>query len=90
MAKVKRKIFQQIKFEYVEPTYDSKEPFGHYNALNEYQKRVIYATNFWRLASGREIIAVPDDNLEYWSRWNSKIEQQAKDIFIKKTKLHKL
>jgi len=79
------------KIVYQEPIYDKTDPFGHYNALSNYHKKCIYATNFWRIANGMQPIPVPESNKAYWKCWTDYIQKQAEETAteIKRTKSKK-
>lgn len=45
--------------EYKKPVFDQSDRYGHYNALSDYDKKCLVATNFWRIVNEIELIEVP-------------------------------
>lgn len=66
------------------------ENFDEYNQLPIEERKNLYANNFWKIANGLTPINVPDTDTNYWKYWNSKVENQAKDIFKEKQRVKKL
>lgn len=66
------------------------ENYDEYNSLTKEEKKSLYPNNFWKIANGKEPINVPNEDTQYWKYWNSKIENQAKNIFKEKQRQKKL
>jgi len=68
---VKKAVYKRFVHhkEYEDPIYNKDEAFGHYNALSDYDKKCLVATNFWRIINEKPLIAVPENDKRYWSAW---------------------
>lgn len=88
MAKTKTVLGARDRNEYKEPVYDKSDVYGHYKALSDYDRKRLVPTNFWRIVNEKEMINVPDTDLNYWKEWNAgKMEERAKLILQKRDKL---
>jgi hypothetical protein len=41
------------------------QDYSEYNSLNDYEKKTLCATNYWRVINGKEVIPVPDSDEHY-------------------------
>ncbi|OHX68150.1 hypothetical protein [Flammeovirga pacifica] len=53
--------------------------FAQYNKLSEYQKKCLYNSNYWRVQTGNEVIAVPDSDENYWQELEKNFEKCIED-----------
>ncbi|ANQ47525.1 hypothetical protein KMW28_15590 [Flammeovirga yaeyamensis] len=49
--------------------------FAQYNKLSDYQKQCLYNSNYWRLQTGNEVIAVPESDENYWQELEKNFEK---------------
>lgn len=52
--------------------------FTEYSALTDYHKGNLPATNYWRIENGKEPIAVPKSDKNYYKYFTPAMEAQAK------------
>lgn len=48
--------------------------FTEYNKLSTYQKDRVYNVNYWRIQTGKEPMAVPEDAKKYWTMLEENLE----------------
>ncbi|NLR91057.1 MULTISPECIES: hypothetical protein [Flammeovirga] len=53
--------------------------FAQYNKLSDYQKKCLYNSNYWRIQTGNEAIAVPESDTSYWEDLEKNLEKCNED-----------
>lgn len=56
------------------PTISEQADYTEYNSLNEYEKRCLPATNYWREKNGKALIAVPPSDTHYYKYFKATVK----------------
>jgi hypothetical protein len=64
---------------------ENKSEYREYEKLNDYQKKCLSATNYWRVMSGLKEIKVPAEDVDYYKYFN----RSCFDKYNKKVKYAK-
>lgn len=68
---------------------EEKNRFPEYYALNEYSRKCLASTNYWRVMNGQKEIPVPESDLVYHKYFDKRC-YKLKDAYQKKQELNKL